>query len=963
MDPLLGRVVAHYRVLEKIGAGGMGIVYLAEDERLHRKVALKFIAPSSATDAVAQKRLLREAQAASALDHPNIATLYEVGDFDNQLFIAMAYYSGETLKRRIDQGPMSIAETARIAEHIAEGLDAAHVAGVIHRDLKPANVFITSTGQVKILDFGLARVDTATGDTTAGVTATGTTLGTLSYMAPEQARGQHVDRRADVWALGVMLFEMLTGRLPFRGDTATAILLALATEAPPSVQSLRPDAPADFSGLVDRALAKDPDRRTLTAGDVAGTIARYRGRTTAEVSAWSRALRRPIVALPIAVTLVAAIAFAALAGRRLMNERWARYTALPEIARLADQQDFVRAVDLATQAQPLLAGSGELEPLWPRITRGVTIESEPAEAVISYTTYGTDEQWRVLGRTPLKDVRVPIGLLRFRAQKPGFETAEDTIQFGAPAFKLATASETPEGMVRAAPVRGNFSIYVFGLETPRVKFDGFWVDRYETTNRQFKAFVDAGGYKRRELWKEPFVRDGRTLTFDEAMAFFRDETGRAGPATWSLGTYAQGQDDMPVTGVSWYEASAYAAFAGKSLPTAYHWYWVASQGLTGFVIPFGNFNAKGPVAVTSTRALHRFGTYGLAGNVKEWCVNEAPGHRRYILGGGWDEPPYLFRDTDARSPFDRGANIGFRTVKYDAADTSAAPLGGMLLPPSRSYDKEKPVGEEVFQAYRRLYSYDRTDPGPKIESVDDASPDWRIEKVSVTATYGQERLIVYLLLPRSVQPPYQTIVFMPGAGAWDQRTAPSFANPQFGFLVRSGRAVAFPMFKGSYERANNEYHGGDQLKSTSLWRDYVIFFSKDISRTLDYLATRSDIQNEKIGFMGVSRGASLSPMMLTAEPRIKAATLWIPGFYLEKMAAEVDPINFAPRVTIPVLQLSGRYDYNFPSETSSEPFFNTLGTPVEHKRRVVYDTGHNLPANESIRETLDWFDRYLGLPR
>ena len=227
-------------------------------------------------------------------------------------------------------------------------------------------------------------------------------------------------------------------------------------------------------------------------------------------------------------------------------------------------------------------------------------------------------------------------------------------------------------MVRAAPVRGNFAVYVFGLSTPRVRFDGFWVDRHEVTNRQYKAFLDAGGYKRRELWQHPFVQGGKTLSFDEALGMFRDVTGRPGPATWTLGNYPSGEDGLPVTGVSWYEASAYAAFAGKSLPTVYHWYWVASQGLTGFVIPFANYNSAGPVPAADTRALHRFGAYGLAGNVKEWCSNEAPGQRRYILGGGWDEPPYLFRDADARSPFDRGRNFGFRTVKYDAGDVSVA---------------------------------------------------------------------------------------------------------------------------------------------------------------------------------------------------------------------------------------------------------------------------------------------------
>jgi dienelactone hydrolase len=960
MDPLLGALVSHYRVLEQIGVGGMGVVYLAEDERLHRKVALKFIVPASAGDADAQRRLLREAQAASALDHPNIATVYEVGDFGDQLFIAMAYYQGETLRRRIERGPLSIAEVSSIAAHIADGLAVAHAEGVVHRDLKPANVFITATGQVKILDFGLAKVETATADTTVGMTKTGTTLGTLSYMSPEQARGEHVDQRTDMWAFGALLFEMCTGRQPFRGDSAFAVLTSLATDTPPPLKSLRPDAPVELAKLVDRALVKEPAKRTLTAGEARRVLTEYRDRVAvvAAPSRW-RTLRRPVVAVPLVAAAITLAVVTTIYGQRFANTRWAKYTALPEIERLADQQNNIAAFDLAKQAEQYLPGDPDLAALWARIARPVSIDSEPAGAKVFYTRYGIDEAWREVGETPLKNVRLPLGLLRYKAEKPSLDTAEDVTP-GVPFFSLSQSGQAPEGMVRAAPVRGPFSIYIFGLETPRVRFDGFWVDRYEVTNRQYKAFVDAGGYKRREWWVQPFTKDGKKLTFEQAIALFVDKTGRTGPASWELGNHPAGAADLPVTGVSWYEAAAFAASKGHALPTSYHWYWVASQGLTGFVIPLGNFNSSAPVAAAETRALHRFGAYGLAGNVKEWCFNEAPGNKRYILGGGWDEPPYLFRDTDARSPFDRGPNFGFRTVRYDEGDKTVAAVSTPLEPPSRSYASEKPASDAVFEAYRRLYTYDHTELAPRTESVDDTNPDWRLEKISFAAAYGQERMLIYLFLPKSSQPPFQTVLFMPGSGAWDQRTPPVLTNPQFAFLVRSGRAVAYPIYKGSFERSTSEYHGGDELKSTSLWRDYVIYFSKDIRRTIDYFTTRSELDPAKIGFFGFSRGAALSPMMIVPEPRIKVAALWIPGLYLEKILPEVDAINFSSRITIPVLQLNGRYDYNFPEESSSIPFFQALGTRPDHKRRVVYDTGHNLPPNEAIKETLDWFDKHLG---
>jgi tRNA A-37 threonylcarbamoyl transferase component Bud32/dienelactone hydrolase len=965
MDPLVGALVSHYRVIEKIGAGGMGVVYLAEDLRLQRKVALKFITPESAGDAVAQRRLLREAQAASALDHPNIATVHEVGDYQEQLFIAMAYYSGETLKQRLERGRMPIDEIATIASHIAEGLAAAHDADVTHRDLKPANVFLTSSGQVKILDFGLAQVDTPSAKTTTGLTNSTTTIGTVAYMAPEQARNHLVDRRADIWALGVMLFEMLTGRLPFRGDTVTAMLLALATDAHPPVQSLRPAAPASFGRLVDRALVKDVERRTLQASDVVRAVEEHRDQQV-HPSALRRFMARPALAIPVLVAVVAVLALAGVAGRRAWEARWARTVALPEMTKLVEALDYSAAFDLAGRAQPLLADSEEFRALWPRMTRVVNVSSEPPGASVSYLPYGRGGEWRLIGTTPVKDVRVPLGTVRIRVDKEGFEPAEDVVVVPVPGplnMKLYARTDTPEGMVRADAIRGNFSIFLFGLETPRVKLNGFWIDRHEVTNRQYREFVDAGGYRRQEFWRHPIIKDGRAIPFDDAVGMFRDATGRPGPSTWAQGSYAPGQDDVPVGGVSWYEAAAYAAFAGRALPTAYHWYWVANQSLLiTDVIPLSTFNASAPTKVSDSRALHRFGAYGFAGNIKEWCVNEAPGDRRYVLGGGFDEPPYMFRDTDARSPLLRDANLGFRTVKYDEGDSSVAPLKAMLTPPSRSYDSEKPVSDEVYQAYRRLYTYDRRDLESKVEAVDEQYPDWKVEIISFSAAYGPERMLAYIMVPKKGTAPFQPIVFMPGSGAWDSRSRPNFSNPVYAFLMRSGRAVVIPVYKGAWERANNEYNGGDQLKSTTLWRDYIIFFAKDIGRSLDYLETRKDMDLSKVGFLGNSRGGALSPMMLTAEKRIRSAVLWINGLYLEKIAPEADAINFAPHVTIPVLQLNGRYDYNFPPALSSDPFFTVLGTPAEHKRRVLYDTGHNLPPNESIRETLDWFDKYLGVP-
>src|SRR5215204_3551224 len=204
---MIGTSVSHYHIISHIGAGGMGTVYLAEDTNLKRRVALKFLSPGTADDPEAAARLLREARAASALDHPHIATVYEVGDHAGQPFIAMAHYEGETLAARLARGQMPVGEIARILAQLGDALDAAHTAGIVHRDLKPSNLMLTTTAQLKVLDFGLARIES--GETASRLTAAGCAVGTAAYMSPEQASGDAVDARSDLWSLGVVAYEML----------------------------------------------------------------------------------------------------------------------------------------------------------------------------------------------------------------------------------------------------------------------------------------------------------------------------------------------------------------------------------------------------------------------------------------------------------------------------------------------------------------------------------------------------------------------------------------------------------------------------------------------------------------------------------------------------------------------------------------------------------------------------------
>jgi tetratricopeptide (TPR) repeat protein/TolB-like protein/predicted Ser/Thr protein kinase len=283
---MIGKTISHYRILEKLGEGGMGVVYRAEDTSLNRTVALKFLPPEMTSDPEAKARFVHEAQAAAALDHPNICTIYEIGEADDRSFIAMAVVDGQSLREKIAGGPLGLDAAMNLAIQIAEGLAAAHANGIVHRDIKPGNVMITSDNRARVMDFGLAW---SPGQTR--ITRPGMTTGTIAYMSPEQSQGEGVDHRTDIWSFGVMLYEMITGRRPFRGDHDQAVVYSIVNEEPEPVTALRTGVPMELERITVKAMAKPKEERYQTVLDMLVDLRAVRSRLGAETGARTSASR------------------------------------------------------------------------------------------------------------------------------------------------------------------------------------------------------------------------------------------------------------------------------------------------------------------------------------------------------------------------------------------------------------------------------------------------------------------------------------------------------------------------------------------------------------------------------------------------------------------------------------------------------------------------------------------------
>ena len=1039
---MAGRQVGAYRLLAPLGRGGMGEVHLALDTRLGRQVAVKLLPAEFTSNADRLRRFAQEARAVSSLNHPNIVTIHEVGQAATAAgvthYIVTEYVEGETLRRRLEGAAgnrMKLPEALGVAAQMGEALAAAHEAGIVHRDIKPENVMVRRDGYVKVLDFGLAKLaepsapaaDTQAVTAAGASTEAGAVLGTPRYMSPEQARGERVDARTDIFSLGVTLYEMVAGRVPFTGATTSDVIAALLKDEPPPLAARAPEAPPELERILGRALCKDRAGRYQQVNELIADLKRLKrqldledelapaGRSASGSGVGRDASSRATMPdtapgqaestgdLPPAHTTAGHL------GKGLRRHRWlaaaalaliaagagwlywrgaqldAARAAVPRIEELARAARFFEAYDLAVEAQRRLPHDPTLAHLMRTIADDLSVASDPPGARVYLRRFAAGAATRQLvGVTPIEHRQIARGSYLVSIEKEGYAGLERTVSGGliqaggtlvpSPPVRLeARLVEAHRAPARMAFVPGgDYRLVSWARPTDaRVRLGDFFIDRYEVTNREYKEFVSAGGYLKREFWRHPLAKDGRALSWEVAIGEFTDQTGLPGPRSWKNQDFPEGKAEHPVTDITWYEAAAYAAFRGKELPTVFQWEKAARDGFASFagvVMPWGlfteaiegraNFDGRGTLPAESLEfGMSPYGCYHMAGNVAEWCRNEALAAAAGFAtaGGAWDDPPYLFGRYGAYPGFYTSGKLGFRCVVK--AGGGITDEGAVALRAEAEVPTFTPAPEANFRAWQEHYRYAQPPLDAQLVEVAETA-DWRREKVTYVGAEG-ERAIAYLYLPKHYPPPWQVIQFIPADGVFNRfQGLTEAAEGSLAPFIKSGRAGLAVVLKGFREREWPANFSPPARESVE-YRDLVLQWMSDERRGLDYALTRGDLDAARVAYIAFSSGSSLRLGLPAVEPRYRAV-IWT-GAVLRRrndgLSPEINPANLIPHVRAPKLLLHGRYDETAPLKPEGEPLHRLLRGP---KRILLYDGGH-IPAPEFYVPAINgWLDETLG---
>ena len=638
---------------------------------------------------------------------------------------------------------------------------------------------------------------------------------------------------------------------------------------------------------------------------------------------------------------------------------------LPRIAAAIDARDNLLAFVEINELLRLHPQNPILKLYLDKCSRLIAVASEPPGAQV-HVQYGSDTTWVHLGETPLDSIRVPQmdkDPFHLRLSRGAHTYHIPPGQSGK--YDLTGLDEAIAGFA-FMPGRDDRIMWFPGIDLGQVSFGPFWISKTEVSNTEYQEFVNEDGYSNPAYWDLPATIDGTELSFAQATKTFTGKFGKSGPANWSYGRFPTEQGELPVTGISWFEARAYARYRNMQLPNVYQWLVAARLSHTGILPDISNSNLKSASLrkAADTRDMNFHGIRNMAGNVKEWATNpQGEGiDRLSILGGAYYDNKYNFNDYYSTSPLDRSIGNGIRLVRAVDQDTPDSLDEKPIIHIKRDILSEEDVSDEVFEVYRAQFDYPPYPIDAKVEMVEGNGSEYLVERFEMAPPYvNDEPLHGYLIYLKKGELKRKPVINFPGAGA--SLYSDTDANivqrhiKHNDYLLREGYAIVSPVYFSTYNRRKTLRTWW--ANETDLYKDSIIKIGKDFRRTIDYLETRDDMDVRNLTYMGRSWGSLMSNTLLAVDKRVRSAFVIVGGLQLPRAKREIDPALFIRRVRTPILHITGKLDGIFEYESSQIPMQKLLGTPKKDQKMIVLeDVGHGIPRDTIIANHLAWIRKY-----
>ncbi len=634
---------------------------------------------------------------------------------------------------------------------------------------------------------------------------------------------------------------------------------------------------------------------------------------------------------------------------------------LPKISKALDDGDTYYVFENSIKLLKTYPENEILKSFLKKTSWTVNVESD-LENTDVYVQFLRDSIWLYKGKAPIDSISVPDlwrgeNSFRIKLVNGNIEYVGEDNQSGL--FQISLLEKLPENFVLKSAGKNIFMFFPGVYFGDNNSWPAFGVSKYEVSNSEFKKFVDEGGYENKDYWDFPIKIDGENYTYKNTIKSFTDKFGRFGPGNWRYGQYPKGEDNFPVTNISWFEARAFAKYKGLKLPNVFQWLHSASlSGFNGFIpeLKSSNYNSNklNEVNYSNEKKL----LPNIAGNVREW-VNNPNGDKYGILGGAYMDNSYTFNSFYSLSPFDRSDGNWFRLVKQFSEDISQDTLKINFV--KRNFDLEEDVSDEVFEYYKSQFDYKPFPLEVNLEKIDHEKDGYFLEKFEMQAPYkSDEKLSGYIAYSKKFKGNLKPIIHFPNAGAIFSNNDSWFINSSIDehkHLLDEGYSLIMPVYYSTRSREHkirswwpNE---SDEYKET------IIKIGKDYRRVIDYIESREDFDFSKLSYTGYSWGSVSSNYLLAIDDRVKSATIFVGGLMLQRSKKEIEPHIYLRRVKIPILHIVGTLDGIFEYEDSFIPWNKLIGTPEKDKKIIVVEGGgHGLDNDIVIENQLKFLKEY-----